>query len=244
MITTSIKWTRHNLFGKPFDVALSLLVIPSVLWLAYSIFDWALTTARWDIIAASLRVLMIGVFPADQAWRAWTASAIIGAILGAGLGCVFSFKPHHGLVLVLVPLLLLIVDHGDLGNALPAAGVVAATVLGWVLTSYLPLSRKVMPAAAFTGFIVVVAVMAPPGVGLWGGLLLSVLLTLVTSVRPFRSASCLRSDGRAGSPACGSFAPGISRSCARSRLSSSSTGSGSSCRSLHRSGDWPTSRAA
>jgi general L-amino acid transport system permease protein len=182
MIATSIKWTRHNLFGKPFDVVLSLLVIPGFLWLAYSILGWALTTARWDIIVKSLRVLMIGVFPADQAWRAWTASAIIGAILGAGLGCVFSLKPHHGLVLILMPFLLLIVDHGDLGNVLPTVGVVVSTMLGWALTSYMPVSRKALPAAAFTGFIVVVAVMAPPGVGLWGGLLLSVLLTLVTSV--------------------------------------------------------------
>ncbi|KRD72165.1 amino acid ABC transporter permease [Ensifer sp. Root278] len=181
MIATSIKWTRHNLFGKPLDVVLSLLVIPGVLWLAYTITDWAFASAKWDIVVQSLRVLMIGVFPADQAWRAWTASAIIGAILGAGLGCVFCFKPHHGLVLLLVPVLLLIVD-GGLENALPATGIIASTILGWALTSYVPLTRKVLPAAAFTGFIVIVAVMAPPGVGLWGGLLLSVLLTLVTSV--------------------------------------------------------------
>ncbi len=181
MIATSIKWTRHNLFGKPFDVFLSLLIIPSVLWLAYSVADWTFTSAKWDIIVQSLRVLMIGVFPADQAWRAWTAATIIGAILGAGLGCVFPFKPHHGVVLLLVPFLLLIVD-GGIGNALPATAIVVATVVGWALASYVPLSRNALPAAAFTGFIVIVAVMAPPGVGLWGGLLLSVLLTLVTSV--------------------------------------------------------------
>ncbi|MCZ4432123.1 amino acid ABC transporter permease [Agrobacterium sp. SOY23] len=181
MIATSIKWSRYNLFGKPFDVVLSLLVIPGVLWLACSIVEWAIMSAKWDIIVQSLRVLMIGVFPADQAWRAWTASAIIGATLGAGLGCVFHFRPHHGLVLLLVPVLLLIVDRG-FGNALPASGIITSTILGWSLTSYVSASRKVLPAAAFTGFIVVVAVMAPPGVGLWGGLLLSVLLTLVTSV--------------------------------------------------------------
>ncbi|MBB4290344.1 general L-amino acid transport system permease protein [Rhizobium leguminosarum] len=181
MIATSIKWTRHNLFGKPFDIVLSLFVIPGVLWLAYSTADWAFQSAKWDIIVQSLRVLMIGVFPADQAWRAWTAAAIIGAILGAGFGCVFSFKPHHCLVLLLVPVALLLID-GGFGNALPATGIVAVATLAWSLTSYVPLSRKVLPAVAFTGFILIVAVMAPPGVGLWGGLLLSVLLTLVTSV--------------------------------------------------------------
>lgn len=180
MIATSIKWTRHNLFAKPLDVVLSLLVIPSVLWLGYTIAVWAVTAAKWDIIVQSLRVLMIGVFPADQAWRAWTASAIIGAILGAGLGCVVSFKPHHGVILLLLPILLLLVD-GGVNNALPSTGIVGTTVLAWILTSYIAPARKALPAAAFISFIVIVAVMAPPGVGLWGGLLLSVLLTLVTA---------------------------------------------------------------
>ena len=32
MIAKSLKWSRHNLFAKPFDALLSLIVIPGGLW--------------------------------------------------------------------------------------------------------------------------------------------------------------------------------------------------------------------
>ncbi|WP_310423510.1 amino acid ABC transporter permease [Mycoplana sp. BE70] len=181
MIAYAFKWSRHNLFAKPFDAVLSIVVIPGTLWLVYSALHWALTAAQWDVIPQSMRVLMIGIFPADQAWRAWTAVGIIGGLLGAGLGCVFGFRKHHALFLALVPVVLLIVGGGWQVPALTTL-VMAILACGWVLTSYLPLARHVLLPAAVTGFIAVFAVMAPPGVGLWGGLLLSVLLTLVTAV--------------------------------------------------------------
>ncbi|MFJ7357452.1 hypothetical protein ACIQWS_25090 [Phyllobacterium sp. NPDC097923] len=95
MIANSLKWSRYNLFGKPFDALLSLTVIPGVLWLIWQIVRWALTVAQWDIIPRSQRVLMIGIFPADQAWRAWVAIMIVAAMVGAGLGCVFAFRKYH-----------------------------------------------------------------------------------------------------------------------------------------------------
>ncbi len=62
MIAYSLKWSRHNLFGKPFDALLSLTVIPAVIWFVFDSLRWSLTTAKWDIIPISLRVLMIGIF--------------------------------------------------------------------------------------------------------------------------------------------------------------------------------------
>lgn len=46
MIANSLKWSRYNLFGKPFDALLSLTVIPGVLWLIWQIVRWALTVAH------------------------------------------------------------------------------------------------------------------------------------------------------------------------------------------------------
>lgn len=181
MIAYAFKWSRHNLFAKPFDALLSLIVIPGTLWLIYSALAWAFTTAQWDIIPQSMRVLMIGIFPADQVWRAWTAVGIIGALLGAALGCVFSFRVHNAFILAVPPLALALSGQGMEVSG-PAALVVAILGCGWALTSYVPLARKVLLPASFTGFISIFAVMAPPGVGLWGGLLLSILLTLVTAV--------------------------------------------------------------
>ncbi|AVH45422.1 amino acid ABC transporter permease [Agrobacterium tumefaciens] len=183
MIAKSLKWSRHNLFGKPFDALLSLTVIPTVLWSIYQIITWVLVKAQWDIIPQSLRVLMIGIFPADQAWRAWGAVLILVAVLGAALGCVFIFKARHAGFLVLVlALLVLMIGLGDTATLAYLITTIAVFGSGWVLTSHLPLLRNVLLPAGFTGLIATFAIMSPPGAGLWGGLLLSILLTLVTSI--------------------------------------------------------------
>lgn len=183
MIAKSLKWSRHNLFAKPFDVLLSLTVIPGVLWLVWQIVAWALTVAKWDIIPQSLRVLMIGIFPADQVWRTWVAAMIIAALIGAALGCVFTFRKRHaGGLLVVMAASLVLTGTNDPTNVLLVAATVALFGLLWALISLVPVMRTVLLPAAFTGMIAIFAVMAPPGAGLWGGLLLSILMTLVTAV--------------------------------------------------------------
>lgn len=183
MMATALKWSRHNLFGKPFDALLTLTVVPGALWLIYEAVAWALSTAQWDIIPQSMRVLMIGVFPADQVWRTWVAAMIIAALTGAALGSVFAFRARHaGFLAVALAALVVATGVSDPGNLLYLAASLALFVGGWALTSRVPFSHKFLMPACFVGLIAIFAVMAPPGAGLWGGLLLSILLTLVTSI--------------------------------------------------------------
>lgn len=183
MIAYSLKWSRHNLFGKPFDALLSVLVIPTALWMVYVIVSWALLTAQWDIIPNSLRVLMIGIYPPEQAWRTWLTAMIIGGLLGAALGCVFSFRRHHALLLIVVLAILgFLIGGGNSTNLALLAATFVATAGGWAATSiWLPARRFLVPASVI-GLLAIFAILSPPGVGLWGGLLLSVLITLVTSI--------------------------------------------------------------
>lgn len=183
MIAKPLKWSRHNLFAKPFDVLLSVIVIPGVLWLAYEAVAWALTTARWDIIPASLRVLMIGIFPVDQAWRTWIAIAIIASLVGSALGCVFTFKARHtGFLVAVLAVLIVATGITDVTNLTFLTATVVLFACGWMLTSRIPLLRKGLVPVTFIGLIAVFAVMSPPGAGVWGGLLLSILLTIVTAI--------------------------------------------------------------
>lgn len=164
MIARFLKWSRHNLFGKPFDILLSLTVIPGFLWLAYQVAAWTVTTARWEIIPESLRILMIGIFPAEQAWRAWVAIMIIAALLGAALGCVFAFRKRHaaGLLLVLAAVIAL-TGSKDLTNALLTASTIAIFASGCAAISLIPLLRRALLPAGFIALIAIFAVMSPPG---------------------------------------------------------------------------------
>lgn len=183
MIAASLKWSRHNLFAKPLDAVLSLIVIPVCLWTAYTIAEWALRSAQWDIIPESLRVLMIGIYPPDQIWRSWTAVAIIGALLGSALGCVFRFRRAHAVALaaMLFVVAAIMLPFGAFTVA-ALAGVVLLSAGAWLLYSYVPQTRRLLVPMWLAGLVAMLAVLAPPGVGLWGGLLLSVIITLVTSI--------------------------------------------------------------
>ncbi len=183
MIANCLKWSRRNLFAKPFDALLSVIVIPGVLWLVYEVLAWALTTAQWSVIPQSLRVLMVGIFPADQLWRSWVAVAVIAGLVGAALGCVFAFRARRlGFLALALAALIAAAGVADAMNLIFLVAAFALFAGGWMLTSWAPLSRRLLPPAAFVGLVVVFAVMAPPGAGRWGGLLLSVLLTLVTAI--------------------------------------------------------------
>lgn len=185
MIATALQWCRQNLFAKPFDALLSIIVISGGLWLLYEMAGWALVTAQWKIIPESMRVLMIGIYPPDQAWRAWTSLIVIGALLGAALGCVFPIKRSH---LAFFAILFIAFAFGytaigsipvDLAIVVFAIGVSA---VGWFVTSRYPRIRRGFIPTCFVGVIAIFVILAPPGVGLWGGLLLSVIITLVTAI--------------------------------------------------------------
>lgn len=183
MIAASLKWSRHNLFAKPLDTILSLLVIPLCLWVVYTVVDWALLSAQWSIIPESLRVLMVGIYPADQVWRSWVSVAVIGMLVGSAMGCVFGFRRRHAWVLA-AALCLVAMIMWPLG--LPAVSALASVMVllagAWLLFSRLPGIRKLLVPLWLAGLLAMLAVLAPPGVGLWGGLLLSVIITLVTSI--------------------------------------------------------------
>jgi len=42
MTTLAARWVHRNLFAKPFDAALSLVIIPLLAWAVYAFGHWAL----------------------------------------------------------------------------------------------------------------------------------------------------------------------------------------------------------
>lgn len=81
-----LRWLRRNLFNS---WANSLLTIVSA-WLIYilvsGLLRWALTTARWGVVTANLRLFMVGRYPIDQVWRVSVCVLIISFLLGLSWG--------------------------------------------------------------------------------------------------------------------------------------------------------------
>ncbi|MFU0507226.1 amino acid ABC transporter permease [Pseudaminobacter sp. NGMCC 1.201702] len=182
MIAAAVHWSRRNLFAKPFDTALSLVVIPLCAWVLFASATWVLQEAQWSIIPESIRVLLVGIYPADQVWRAWGALLVFGLLFGATLGCVFFL--HRWLAVgycLIVATFAVAAGYRDTTAALLIVAAAALALGGWFATSQWAAIRRFLVPVWGVGLIAVFALLSPPGIGLWGGLMLSILITVVTA---------------------------------------------------------------
>jgi general L-amino acid transport system permease protein len=82
MTVGPIGWLRSNLFGSiPSSIA-TIIVGAVLIWLALLLAEWALTSARWGVVAANLRLFLIGIYPFDEAWRIWLSLVILSVLSG------------------------------------------------------------------------------------------------------------------------------------------------------------------
>lgn len=183
MTTTMARWCRRNLFAKPFDTALSIVSIPLCAWILYEVAAWAIAIARWEVIPDSLKVMMVGIYPAEALWRAWVAVAILSILFGATLGTVLPLRARTAvMVIALSALLAVLLARSDAPNAACLLAIGLSAVAGWAATSQWRRARQGVLYAWIAGLVVVFAILSPPGAESWGGLLLSVLLTIVASI--------------------------------------------------------------
>lgn len=186
-------WLRKNLFSTWYNVLLTFVA----LWLLYALLrpaiQWALTEARWGVIEANLTLFMIGQYPRDHVWRVWLAIYLLGAMIGLSWGVWrhaargFAFIAlGAGIAFAVIGLLLksgvwinwLIADavlliFYALGWILPRRGASVAA-LGWLL--YFPLTLLLIAGTPFTAWL------PPIPTRVWGGLLLTLMLTIVGNI--------------------------------------------------------------
>ena len=184
-----LAWVRKNLFNTWYNVVLTFLAA----WLIYLLLKpaiaWATTEARWGVIEANLTLFMIGQYPRDQIGRVWLTIFILAALMGLSWGVWKSAARGFALI--------------ALGAG--AAFIVIALIFGWdvwrewliaiaILLAfyfvglYLPRGASITALAWFLYFPLVFLIIAgtraiptlpPVESNLWGGLMLTLLLTIV-----------------------------------------------------------------
>lgn len=184
-----IAWLRKNLFSTWYNIMLTLLAA----WFLYLIItpaiEWATTEARWGVIEANLTLFMVGQYPRDQIWRVWLLIFILAGLIGLSWGVWknaargFAFIAlGAGLTFIAISLFyqwdvwtqwliavgILLVFY-FLGLYLPQGALIAA--LSWFL--YFPLIFLIIAGSNYISALPVV------NSNLWGGLLLTLLLTIV-----------------------------------------------------------------
>ena len=184
-----LAWLRKNLFSTWYNIALTFLAA----WLLYLLLkpaiEWATTEARWGVIEANLTLFMVGQYPRDQIGRVWLVIFILAALIGLSWGvwknaargfAMIALGAGIAFILIalffgwdvwgewLLAVVILLVFY-FIGLYLPRGALIAA--VAWLL--YFPLIFFLIAGTPY------IATLPPVKSNLWGGLLLTLLLTIV-----------------------------------------------------------------
>ena len=185
-------WAQENLFSTPLNTVLTVLSSALILWVVISLGVWAFTQARWTVIPANFRLLMVGPFPIEQIWRVWTVLIVVSLTAGLHWG---SASKGQGLTLWpfltagLIALFALVTQWGFPSSILVLASV-AALFAGFFVgrAALSPRAANFAWLAVFAFAMVVLSVdFGQGGVQTrdWGGFLLTMILAVVGIVASF-----------------------------------------------------------
>jgi len=192
-----LRWLKENLFSTWYNGLLTLLSLALVYFLLSGVLRWAITQARWEVIPANIRILLVGPYPGeqvmrawgDQVWRVWLALATVTFLMGASGGLwkglirqIAAVVAGVNFILVLLPV--------TFQTRTWLLGSLAALVVGYLLgrlgRGAKPWKRLVLTGWLLSFFVIILLLRGFPGLSLlprvettqWGGLLLTILLAI------------------------------------------------------------------
>jgi general L-amino acid transport system permease protein len=186
-------WLRKNLFSTWYNTLLTLFSLWVVCTVGGNLLVWAFTSARWGVITQSLRLFMVGPFPPEEVWRVWVCLVMASLLFGLSAGVWGGTVRTLGVSLAAVFAVLVILPfeaNTRIWHVADLVAIVGGFLLGlrrsawqrWVLVAWLVAFILVLILLqGFRG----VAWLPEIGSNLWGGLLLTFMLSLVSIVASF-----------------------------------------------------------
>lgn len=195
MRLTIWQWLRANLFSSWWNSLLTVFVSLLVFWFLRGVLNWMFNEAQWQVIPTNLRLILIGQYPSDQVWRVWLGLAMLAFLTGNIFSIWAQSQRRVALVLGLLPLLLAMLPLSASARFW-LIGITLLGVLGYAsgYKAAKSLQRIVLLGFALWMPIVILllagwseegGVVPRVGTNLWGGLLLTMLLTIIGIVASF-----------------------------------------------------------
>lgn len=206
---TPVVWLQKNLFNGWQNTLLTIAVFGVLLWAIRGFWIWATQAAQWRVIPANMSLYMVGRYPIDQRWRIWLICSLICVLAGLSWGILarnaaklFSRSILIGIAVVCLLAALLPITADAEGNfayrpfphVLMLAGIAVVVASAWV-------GRQVGRKQPAIGQWVSIAwvLMFPislwligggfglneVGTDLWGGLMLTLMMAVVSIVLCF-----------------------------------------------------------
>jgi general L-amino acid transport system permease protein len=214
-------WLGKNLFGTWYNTLLTLVSLWAIYTVGSRLLVWMFTTARWGVITTNLRLFMVGPFPPEQVWRVWLCLVIASLLFGLSAGVWKGTVRTLAAGLAATYLVLIVLPFGA-GTRLWHVANFSAMAIGFsagYAASRLSEGRRSATQrwalmAWLVAFVLIlvllqgwkgIAWLPEVGSNLWGGLLLTFMLALVSIIASFPIGVLLALGRRSRLPAVSIF---------------------------------------
>lgn len=211
--TRGVRWIRTNLFaslpnsilsilagiiiyliflgGDPADQLLALITLDWPDLLGSGLLGFVFDSAEWDVVDANSRLYFIFRFPGAETWRLWLILYLLSGLGGVstGLWTRIDWRASAVFAFSMVPVFAFI---GAGAVALLTAGTIGAFALGYLVASFgmsrgshVSQARNGIIAAWILAFLFAMYLLNSVDSRLWGGLFLTLVLSVVGIVASF-----------------------------------------------------------
>ena len=218
---TLLGWAHKNLFSTWYNALLTLVCV----WVVYTagsrLLVWALTTARWGVITTNLRLFMVGPFPPEQVWRVWLCLVIASLVMGLSAGIWKGTVRTLGAGLAATYVVLVILPFGintRIWHVANLAALIVGLLLGYAASRLPDNKRSIAQRGLLAAWLVTLVLvlfllqgwkgnpwLPEIGSNLWGGLLLTFMLALISTIASFPIGVLLALGRRSRLPAVSIF---------------------------------------
>lgn len=191
---TVLRWLHKNLFSTWYNALLTVACVVLIALALRSLVEWAVEQARWEVIAVNLRLFLVGQYPPAATWRVWVCVALLAGLISLSSGVWGRGRRAGAISFSLLPFVLAVVARDEARVALVGSGLtaVAGLAVGWLAGHRLRPVALVSWIVYFPLVVVLVsgfggpdAILPAVPTNLWGGLLLTLLLTVVGIIFSF-----------------------------------------------------------
>jgi general L-amino acid transport system permease protein len=185
-------WLRHNLFDGLLSSIATLVIGAILVVVGWLLLEWVLFAARWGVITENMRLFLVGLYPPGEIWRVWLTMVVLSLIVGLSAGTWRSAALRMLAIMLAAGQLALAFLVIVSGLGLVASLALAANALLVMLSLWGSVRRPVGRRWLLLGWLVsvVLTVLLLAGIGAatplptvpsstWGGLLLTILLSVV-----------------------------------------------------------------
>ncbi|UYN89703.1 MAG: amino acid ABC transporter permease [Anaerolineales bacterium] len=192
---TPLGWLRKNLFNSWGNAILTIVAG----WLTFvtlrGLITWVFTEADWTVIETNLRLILLGQYPIAEVWRIWVSMLLLAFLIGNSLSIWGKGKTSTRFTVLLTGVLLALAFVVSGPSRQWLLGMAALLAAGWWLARG---AGKAMRNVVGIGWVVWPPIfilllrgfgegglLPQVGTNLWGGLMLTFMLTIVGIVFSF-----------------------------------------------------------